>query len=120
LRSISSPIDVSASAVQYRALSKGRHAALLGLELNKVMTRRTSMRSLIRPTLLAASLLIACGGIPGCSTDENSAGKMETGKMGGAMDKTDTGKMGGAMDKMETGKMGGAMDKMGGPKDKSE
>jgi hypothetical protein len=125
LRSISSPIDVSASAVQYRALSKGRHAALLGLELNKVMTRRTSMRSLIRPTLLAASLLIACGGIPGCSTDENSAGKMETGKMGGAMDKTDTGKMGGAMDKTDTGKMGGAMDKMetgkmGGAMDKME
>jgi hypothetical protein len=67
------------------------------------------MRSLIRPIVLAASVLVAFGGIPGCSTEENDAGKMDAGKMspsksGGAMDKMEPGKMGGAMDKMEPGK----------------
>ena len=63
------------------------------------------MRSLLRYTLLFASLLVACAGISGCSNEpESQSGKMDTGKMGGAMDKMDTGKMGGAMDKMEKGK----------------
>jgi hypothetical protein len=71
------------------------------------------MRSLLRYSLLFGSLLLACGGISGCSNEpESPSGKMDTGKMGGAMDKTDTGKMGGTMDKMDTGKMDGAMDKM--------
>ena len=78
------------------------------------------MRSLLRSTLLAASVLVACWGIPGCSTEtENDTGKMggpmdkmETGKMAGAMDKMETGKMAGPMDKMDTGKMAGPMDKM--------
>jgi hypothetical protein len=44
--------------------------------------------------------------MPGCSNEpESQSGKMDIGKMGGAMDKMDTGKMGGAMDKMEKGKM---------------
>jgi hypothetical protein len=70
----------------------------------------------LRLTTLAASLLVTAWAFPGCSSDEGTAGKidsgtMSTGKMDGAMDK---GKMGGgAMDK---GKMDGAMDKgkMGG------
>jgi hypothetical protein len=78
------------------------------------------MRSLLRSAVLAASALVACWGITGCSDETPSdAGKMakpmdkmDTGKMGGAMDKMDTGKMGGAMDKIDTGKMGGAMDKI--------
>jgi hypothetical protein len=82
---------------------------------------RQSMRSLLRCTVLAASVFVACWGIPGCSTDTESAagkmggppGKMDTGKMSGAMDKMDTGKMSGAMDKMDTGKMSEAMDKTG-------
>jgi hypothetical protein len=84
------------------------------------------MRSALRYTLLCASLLVACAGIPGCSDEPASqSAKTDTGKMGGAMDKMDTGKMGGAMDKIETGKMGGAMDKMdtgktGGAMDKME
>jgi hypothetical protein len=84
------------------------------------------MRSLLRSALLAASVLVTCWGITGCSTEpENNTGKMggamdkaDTGKMGGAMDKADTGKMGGAMDKMDTGKMAKPMDKMDGPMDK--
>ena len=64
------------------------------------------MRSRFRCTPLLASLLVACGGISGCSKElESQSRKMDTGKMGGAMDKMDTGKMGGAMDKMEKGKM---------------
>ncbi len=71
------------------------------------------MRCFIRLTTLAASLLATAWFLPGCSSDEDSGGKMNPGAMpagkmdGGAMDK---GKMdGGAMDK---GKMdGGAMDK---------
>jgi hypothetical protein len=64
------------------------------------------MRSRFRCALLVISLLVACGGISGCSNEpESQSGKMDTGKMGGAMDKMDTGKM-------DTGKMGGAMDKM--------
>jgi hypothetical protein len=64
------------------------------------------MRSTLRSTLLFCSLLIACGGISGCSNEpESQPGKMDTGKMTGPMDKMDTGKMGGAMDKMEKGKM---------------
>ena len=71
------------------------------------------MRSLLRATVLAASVLVACWGIPGCSPETGSdagkisgpTGKMDTGKMGGSMDKMDTGKMGGSMDKMDTGKM---------------
>ena len=71
------------------------------------------MRSLLRATVLAAWVLVACWGIPGCSPETGSdaakisgpMGKMDTGKMGGAMDKMDTGKMSGAMDTMNTGKM---------------
>ncbi len=76
------------------------------------------MHTFLRSTVLAASALVACWGISGCSTEMDSetgkmakpmdkmdTGKMDTGKMGGAMDKMDTGKMGGAMDKMDTGKM---------------
>jgi hypothetical protein len=78
------------------------------------------MRSLLRCTLLAASVLGACWAFPGCSSDTETdagkmggpMGKMDTGKMSGTMDKMDTGKMSGAMDKMDTGKMSGAMDKM--------
>jgi hypothetical protein len=78
------------------------------------------MRSLLRSTVLAASALVACWGITGCSSDTDSdagkmggpMGKMETGKMGGPMDKMETGKMGGPTDKMETGKMSGPTDKM--------
>jgi hypothetical protein len=83
------------------------------------------MRSFLRSTVLVASTLVACWGIPGCLTETaNATGKMggamdnidtrkmEMGKMGGAMDNIDTRKTGSAMDRMETGKMGGAMDKM--------
>jgi uncharacterized protein involved in copper resistance len=65
--------------------------------------RSLPMRSLLRLTTLAVSLIIPVGAFPGCSSEEATRGKMD----GGAMDK---GKMdGGAMDK---GKMdGGAMDK---------
>jgi hypothetical protein len=78
------------------------------------------MGSLLRCAVLAASLLVACSGIPGCSSETETdtakmsgpMGKTDTGKMPGAMDKMDTGKMSGAMDKMDTGKMSGAMDKM--------
>jgi hypothetical protein len=80
------------------------------------------MRSQLRYTLLLASALVACGGIPGCSGEpENNAGKMELGKMSGSVDKMEPGKM----DKMEPGKMSGPMDKpdsgkMSGPMDKME
>ena len=78
------------------------------------------MRSLLRCTVLAALVLVAGWGIPGCSSEPETntgkmggpTGKMETGKMSGAMDKMETGKMSGAMDKMDSGKMAGAMDKM--------
>jgi hypothetical protein len=71
------------------------------------------MRSQLRYTLLLASALVACGAISGCSGEpENNAGKMETGKMSGPMDKADSGKMAPPMDKMEKGKMDGPMDKM--------
>jgi hypothetical protein len=79
------------------------------------------MRSVLRISTLLASLLVAACALPGCSSDEGTAAKtdsgaMTTGKMGGGgMDKD---KMGGAMDKdkmdgsMDKGKMGtGAMDK---------
>jgi uncharacterized protein involved in copper resistance len=80
------------------------------------------MRSLLCLLALSASLLALASSLPGCSPGEE--GKMETGKMDGAMDqgKMETGKMDGAMDKgkmetgkmdsgkMETGKMDGAMD----------
>jgi hypothetical protein len=98
--------------MRYLAPSTSRSAMVPRVKWNDIMTRRTSMRSLIRPAVLAISVLVASAGIPGCSTDENNAGKMESGKPGGAMDKMQPGKMGGAMDKMEPGKTGGAMDKM--------
>jgi uncharacterized protein involved in copper resistance len=71
------------------------------------------MRSFLRLTMLAASLIIPVIASSGCSSEEAGSGKMDGGAMdkgkmdGGAIDK---GKMdGGAMDK---GKMdGGAMDK---------
>jgi hypothetical protein len=71
------------------------------------------MRSLLRCAVIAASVLVACWGIPGCSSDterdagkmDGPMGKMDTGKMSGSMDKMDTGKMSGSMDKMDTGKM---------------
>jgi hypothetical protein len=66
------------------------------------------MRSLLRATALAASVLVAYWGIPGCSPETGS----DAGKMSGPTGKMDTGKMGGSMDKMETGKMGGSMDRM--------
>jgi hypothetical protein len=109
---ISSAIDGPASVVRYPAPSKSRLVALPCFESNDIVIRGPSMRSLIRSMFLVAAL-VACGGIPGRSTDEDNAGKMETGKMGGAMDKMETGKMGGAMDKTDTGKLGGAMDKTG-------
>ena len=59
------------------------------------------MRSLLRCTVLAASVLVGCWGIPGCSSETQT----DTGKMAGAMDKVGSGKMAGAMDKMDTGKM---------------
>jgi hypothetical protein len=70
------------------------------------------MRSFLRLTTLAASLLVTAWALPGCSSDEGTGGKMDSGAMA-------TGKMGGAMDKgkmddgaMESGKMdGGAMDR---------
>ena len=78
------------------------------------------MHTFLRSTVLAASTLVACWGISGCSTEMDSGtGKMAKpmDKMGGAMDKMDTGKMDTGkmakpMDKMDTGRMGGAMDKM--------
>ncbi len=66
------------------------------------------MRCLLRSTVLAGSVLVACWGIPGCSTESES----DAGKMSGPMNKMDTGKMAGPMDKMDTGKMAGPMDKM--------
>jgi hypothetical protein len=67
---------------------------------------RSSMRSRLRYTLLFASLLVAFGGISGCSNEpESQSGKMDTGKMAGPMDKMDSGKMAGPMDKMDSGKM---------------
>jgi hypothetical protein len=66
------------------------------------------MHSLLRSTLLTASVLVACWGIPGCSSEPAS----ETGKMAGPTGKMDTGKMAGPTGKMDTGKMAGAMDKM--------
>ena len=80
------------------------------------------MRSILRLTTLASSLLLAAWAFPGCSQSDNDGGKMEPGAavggkmdggmakgaMSGAMDKD---KMGGAMDK---DKMGGAMNKMDG------
>jgi hypothetical protein len=86
---------------------------------------RRLMRSLLRHTLLA-SLLLAYGGLPGCSSEpESTSPKMEPGNMSGPMGKTDSGKMAGPMDKMESGKMDGAMPKMEpgkmtGPMDKME
>jgi hypothetical protein len=78
------------------------------------------MRSLLRCTVLAALVLVAGWGIPGCSSEPESdtgkmggaMGTMDTGKMSGAMGTMDTGKMSDAMDKMDTGKMSGAMDTM--------
>jgi hypothetical protein len=66
------------------------------------------MRSLLRCAFLAALVLVACWGIPGCSSQPET----DTGKAGAAMDKMDTGKMSDAKDKMDTGKMPGAMGKM--------
>ena len=69
------------------------------------------MRSLLRCTVLTALVLVACWGIPGCSSETQT----DTGKMGGPVGKMDTGETGGPMDKMEgaidKGKMKGAMDK---------
>jgi hypothetical protein len=61
------------------------------------------MRSILRLTTLVASLLMTAWAFPGCSSDEGTAGKMDSGAM-------TTGKMeGGASDK---GKLdSGAMDK---------
>src|SRR5579864_2780280 len=83
-----------------------------------ILFRRRSMRSLLRNTFLAASALVVCWGMSGCSSDTNS----DTGKMAGPMDNTDTGKMAGPMDNTDTGKMAGPMDntdagKMAGPMD---
>jgi hypothetical protein len=70
------------------------------------------MRWYLRLTTLVASLLVTAWAFPGCSSDEGTEGKTDsgaisTGKMDDAMDK---GKMGGGA--METGKMdGGAMEK---------
>ena len=47
------------------------------------------MRSLLRATVLAASVLVACWGIPGCSPETGS----DAGKIGGPTGKMDTGKM---------------------------
>jgi hypothetical protein len=66
------------------------------------------MRSLLRSAVLSASVLVACWGIPGCSSETQT----DTGKTGGPMGEMDTGKMSGPMDKMDTGKMSGPMDKM--------
>jgi pentapeptide MXKDX repeat protein len=71
------------------------------------------MRWYLRLTTLVASLVVTAWALPGCSSNEETGGRMDGGAMdkgkmdGGAMEK---GKMdGGAMDK---GKMdGGAMDK---------
>jgi hypothetical protein len=64
------------------------------------------MRSLIRPLFVAASVLVACGGISGCSGEpESHSGKMDTGNMTGPMDKMEPDKKVDAMDKMEKGKM---------------
>jgi pentapeptide MXKDX repeat protein len=78
------------------------------------------MRSYLRLTTLAATLLVTAWSLPGCSSsDEGSTPKVDSGAMpskdkmgGGAMDKDKMG--GGDMDKDKMG--GGAMDKdkMGG------
>ena len=54
------------------------------------------MRSFLRCTTLAASLLVTVWAVPGCSSNEDAGGNMDA----GAMDK---GKMGGGA--MSTGKM---------------
>ena len=74
------------------------------------------MRSFLRCTVLTALVLVACWGIPGCSSEPQT----DIGKMGGPVGKMDTGEMGGPMDKMDTGKMSGAMDKMEGAIDKGK
>ena len=85
------------------------------------------MRSLLRYTLLFASVLVACGGISGCSSEPESQLRQDGLRQDGTgpMDKPDSGKMAGAMDKMETGKMNrphgqGGKDKMGGTMDKMD
>ena len=47
------------------------------------------MRYLLRSTILTVSVLVACWGNPGCSTNTPS----DPGKMTGPMDKMDTGTM---------------------------
>ena len=47
------------------------------------------MRSLLPATVLAASVLVACGGIPGCSSETES----EADKMSRPMAKGNTGKL---------------------------
>jgi hypothetical protein len=47
------------------------------------------MRSLLPATVLAASVLVACWGIPGCSSETES----DADKMSGPMAKGNTGKL---------------------------
>jgi hypothetical protein len=81
---------------------------VLSLVSQDQLYRSSLMRSFLRCTTLAASLLVTASAVPGCHSNEDAggntdAGAMDKGKMGGgAMDKD---KMdGGAMDK---GKMDG-------------
>jgi hypothetical protein len=57
--------------------------------LDRIFSRRQSMRSLLPATVLAASVLVACWGIPGCSSETES----DADKMSGPMAKRNTGKM---------------------------
>ncbi|MGO9599072.1 MAG: hypothetical protein ACLP7Q_13870 [Isosphaeraceae bacterium] len=61
------------------------------------------MRSFFRFTIVATSLLLSVGALPGCSTHEGEGGKMDSGAM--EKGKMDSGSM-------EKGKMdSGAMEK---------
>src|SRR3954452_5759724 len=52
-------------------------------------SRRQSICSLLPAIVLAASVLVACGGIPGCSSETES----DADKMSGPMARRDTGKL---------------------------
>jgi hypothetical protein len=52
------------------------------------------MRLALRSAVPAASVLVASGGISGCSNEpESNTGKMDSGKMGRPMDKMEEGKI---------------------------
>ena len=56
---------------------------------DRIFSRRQSICSLLPATVLAASVLVACGGIPGCSSETES----DADKMSGPIAKKDIGKL---------------------------